>query len=113
MAVYERIREIGTIAAIGTLPGKILSMFLIEGLCLGIVGAIIGTVVGSLVVYMINISKITYNFAQHTGLILSAQIGLSDILIISAMVIIISVIASLQPAYKASKMEPIKALRHV
>jgi putative ABC transport system permease protein len=113
MAVYERIREIGTIAAIGTLPGRILSMFLIEGLCLGIVGAIIGTVVGSIVIYVINISKITYNFAQHTGLILSAQIGLSDILIISAMVIIISVIASLQPAYKASKMEPIKALRHV
>ncbi|MBM2838614.1 MAG: hypothetical protein HW415_1239, partial [Deltaproteobacteria bacterium] len=37
MAVYERIREIGTIAAIGTLPGKILSMFVIEGFCLGIV----------------------------------------------------------------------------
>ena len=39
MAVYERIREIGTIAAIGTLPGKILSMFVIEGFCLGIFGA--------------------------------------------------------------------------
>ena len=35
MAVYERIREIGTIAAIGTLPGKILSMFVVEGFCLG------------------------------------------------------------------------------
>ena len=30
MAVYERIREIGTIAAIGTVPGKILNMFVIE-----------------------------------------------------------------------------------
>jgi putative ABC transport system permease protein len=55
MAVYERIREIGTIAAIGTLPGKILSMFLIEGLCLGIVGAVIGTVVGTIVVYLVNV----------------------------------------------------------
>ena len=36
MAVYERIREIGTISAIGTLPGKILSMFMLEGLCLGV-----------------------------------------------------------------------------
>ena len=42
MAVYERIREIGTMAAIGTLPGKILSMFLIEGFCLGILGTVIG-----------------------------------------------------------------------
>ncbi len=40
MAVYERIREIGTIAAIGTLPGRILAMFLIEGVCLGIVGTV-------------------------------------------------------------------------
>jgi putative ABC transport system permease protein len=39
MAVYERIREIGTIAAIGTLPGKILAMFMLEGFCLGVVGA--------------------------------------------------------------------------
>ena len=45
MAVYERIREIGTIAAIGTMPGKILSMFLIEGFSLGIFGAAIGTAV--------------------------------------------------------------------
>jgi putative ABC transport system permease protein len=113
MAVYERIREIGTIAAIGTLPRKILAMFLIEGLCLGIIGAIIGTVLGSLIVYVLNISKITFSFAQHTGYVLTAQINLSDILTISATVIIVSVIASLQPAYKASKMEPIKALRHV
>ena len=35
MAVYERIREIGTIAAIGTLPGKIRSMFVLEGFCWG------------------------------------------------------------------------------
>ena len=46
MAVYERIREIGTIAAIGTLPGKIRSMFIIEGFCLGVVGAVIGDLTG-------------------------------------------------------------------
>ncbi len=46
MAVYERIREIGTIAAIGTLPGKILTMFVIEGFCMGIAGALIGNIVG-------------------------------------------------------------------
>jgi len=37
----------------------------------------------------------------------------ADILMISVTVIIVSVIASLQPAFKASRMEPIKALRHV
>ena len=46
MAVYERVREIGTIAAIGTLPGRILSLFLVEGLFLGVLGAVVGVLVG-------------------------------------------------------------------
>ena len=45
MAVYERIREIGTIAAIGTPPRRILALFLTEGLLLGVGGTAIGTAI--------------------------------------------------------------------
>jgi putative ABC transport system permease protein len=113
MAVYERIREIGTIAAIGTVPGKILNMFLIEGFCLGVVGALTGAIAGILIVFIVNLSKIAFDFGQQKGLILHANVNPTDILFISATVIIVSVVASLQPAFKASRMEPIKALRHV
>uniref|UniRef100_A0A7V3KNY7 ABC transporter permease n=1 Tax=candidate division WOR-3 bacterium TaxID=2052148 RepID=A0A7V3KNY7_UNCW3 len=113
MAVYERIREIGTIAAIGTLPGKILSIFVIEGFCMGMAGALIGNIAGIVLVYIINLLKISYNFGQQKGLILHANIYIIEILVISVTVIIVSVIASLQPAFKASRLEPIKALRHV
>jgi putative ABC transport system permease protein len=112
MAVYERIREIGTIAAIGTLPGKILSMFVIEGFCMGIAGALIGNIVGIALVLILNALKLTYDFGQQQGFVLKANIYPADILVISATVIVVSVIASLQPAFKASRMEPIKALRH-
>jgi putative ABC transport system permease protein len=113
MAVYERIREIGTIAAIGTPPGKILNMFVIEGFCMGVGGALIGDIVGISLVYILNLFKITYDFGQQKGFILQAGVSPADILVISATVIIVSVIASLQPAFKASRMEPIEALRHV
>ncbi|MCX5831543.1 MAG: ABC transporter permease [Deltaproteobacteria bacterium] len=113
MAVYERIREIGTIAAIGTLPGKILNMFVIEGFCMGVAGALIGDIVGIALVYILNLFKISYEFGQQKGFILQAGVYPADILMISATVIIVSVIASLQPAFKASRMEPIQALRHV
>ncbi|MHB8773400.1 MAG: ABC transporter permease [Syntrophales bacterium] len=113
MAVYERIREIGTIAAIGTQPGKILNMFVIEGFCMGVAGALIGNIVGIGLVYLLNILKISYDFGQQKGIVLQAGIAPADILVISATVIVVSVIASLQPAFKASRMEPIKALRHV
>ena len=113
MAVYERIREIGTIAAIGTQPGKILSMFVIEGFCMGVAGAVIGNIVGIGIVYLLNLFKITYSFGQQTGIVLQSGVSPADILVISATVVVVSVIASLQPAFKASRMEPIKALRHV
>ena len=113
MAVYERIREIGTIAAIGTMPEKILSMFLLEGFCLGVLGALTGVILNAGVLYILNIVDLTFNFGRQKGLILSPTIDLPDILVVSAIVIVVSVLASLQPAYKASKMEPIDALRHV
>jgi len=113
MAVYERIREIGTIAAIGTLPGKIVAMFLIEGFSLGLFGAIVGDVLGVTIVSVLNLTKLTFSFGRQKSLLLSPSINLRDILVISIIVIAISVIASLQPAYKASKMNPIDALRHV
>lgn len=113
MAVYERIREIGTIAAIGTLPGRILNMFVIEGFCLGVTGAIIGNIAGLVIIFILNMLKITYNFGRQKGLILQASINPSDIVVISVIVIIVSAIASLQPAFKASRMKPIKALRHI
>ena len=112
MAVYERIREIGTIAAIGTMPGKILSMFVIEGFLLGIIGAIAGNVIGMGIIYLLRLVKITFNFGRQL-LVLSPYVTLYDIVMISLIVIIVAVLGSLQPAFKASRMEPIKALRHV
>jgi len=112
-AVYERIREIGTIAAIGTLPGKIVAMFLIEGFSLGLFGAIVGDILGIAVISALSVAKLTFNFGRQKGLLLSPSVSLQDILTISIIVIIISVLASLQPAYKASRMNPIDALRHV
>jgi len=113
MAVYERIREIGTIAAIGTLPGKILSMFVIEGFSLGVLGAVVGNVIGLVIVYILDLAKITFNFGMQTGLVLSPTLQASDIIVVSVIVIIVAVLGSLQPALKASRMEPIVALRHV
>jgi len=113
MAVYERIREIGTIAAIGTLPGKILSMFVLEGLFLGTMGALAGDLIGVIIILILNRVGITFDFGRETGLVLSTTIAPFDVLMISIIVIFISVVASLQPAFKASRMEPIKALRHV
>jgi putative ABC transport system permease protein len=113
MAVYERIREIGTIAAIGTLPGRILSLFLIEGFSLGVLGTLVGNGIGAALIFIINLFQFRFDFGQQKGLLLSAKMYPQDFLVISIIVVLVSIIASLQPAYKASRMEPIEALRHV
>ncbi len=113
MAVYERIREIGTIAAIGTPPSKILSLFLAEGLLLGVGGTALGTAIALAAIYALNIWKITFNFGMQQGLVLSPAIRAADVAIVAAMVVIVALLASLQPAWKASRMDPVTALGHV
>jgi putative ABC transport system permease protein len=113
MAVYERIREIGTISAIGTPPGKILSLFLTEGLLLGVGGTAVGTAISLAVIYALNVWKIVFNFGQQQGLVLSPSIHPADVLIIAGLVVIMTLLASLQPAWKASRMDPVTALGHV
>ncbi len=113
MSVYERINEIGTIAAIGTKPGKIMALFLTEGLLLGVFGTLIGVVLSLIGIMGMNISGISFDFGRQKGLMLSPTIAGSDVLIVAVIVIAIAVLGSLQPAWKAAKMDPITALRHV
>ena len=113
MAVFERIREIGTIAAIGTQPSRILSLFLAEGLMLGIVGTVAGTLLSLAAIFGINLWRPTFAFGQQQNLVMAPTIATGDVLTIAAMVVVVAVIASLQPALKASRMDPISALRHV
>ena len=113
MAVFERINEIGTIAAIGTPPGKILYLFVVEGFLLGLLGTLVGVVISLVTIAGMNLSKISFDFGRQKGLLLSPTIGVGDVITVAIIVIAISVIASLQPAWKAARMDPITALRHV
>ncbi|MEN8126669.1 MAG: FtsX-like permease family protein [Planctomycetota bacterium] len=112
-SVYERIREIGTIAAIGTAPRKIMALFVTEAFFLGLVSAVIGSVIGVAAIIIIDAAGPTFDFGRKTGHILTLTVNLQDMFMISLVVIAVSVIASFQPAYKASRMNPIDALRHV
>jgi putative ABC transport system permease protein len=114
MAVYERIREIGTISAIGTPPRRILLLFVTEGLLLGLGGAALGTAISLAAIYALNVWKVSVRFGmQQSSIVLSPSVSPLDIAAIVAMVVTMALLASLQPAWKASRMDPVRALGHV
>jgi putative ABC transport system permease protein len=63
-------------------------------------------------VYALNLWPVSFAFGRQV-IVLAPSIAASEVLWIGAIVVLVAVIASLQPAWKAARMDPITALRHV
>lgn len=111
MAVYERIKEIGSISAMGTPPSKIRLMFLFEGLFLGVFGSIIGVIISLFAIFIVNIANITVAFGRNSNILLEPEVSIVQIGMTALIVIMVAIVAVMEPAFKASKLEPIEALR--
>jgi len=104
--ISERTREIGLRKAVGARQGDILSQFLIETINITLIGGAIGILGGILISFLI------YLVAQYLGydwefLISYLSIGLA--LLVS---VLVGLIFGAYPAYKASCLEPVEALRY-
>lgn len=114
MSVYERVREVGTLAAMGTSPGRIMGLFVAEGFSLGLASSIAGAALGLLVLLVLNITGVDVAFGTRNQIFsISPQIAPWEVVSACVIVLMVSVLASLQPAAKAAKLEPVEALRHV
>lgn len=111
MAVYERVREIGTIAAIGTLPSRILALFLVEGFVLGLASTAIGLLIGVAGLFAINLAHLRFNFGRMENILLEVAVDPGELAVVALTVIFVALFSSFQPAFKASRMEPVEALR--
>lgn len=121
MAVFERTREMGVLAALGWKGRQIMLLFLLEGTMIGAVGGVIGGLLSWAIVAYLGRVGIDFTFAQEMGGEAIALLGnflypsipLANIIQHVVSVIIIAAIASLIPAWQASKNEPAKALHHI
>ena len=114
MSVYERVREIGTLAAMGTPPRRIMGLFVAEGFCLGLVSGVVGVIAGLAALWVMNLTGVQVAFGKgHQIFTLAPRIAVTELASACLIVLVVSVLASLQPAVKASKMAPAEALRHV
>lgn len=121
MAVFERTREMGVLAALGMKGRQVMGLFLLEGSLIGVVGAVVGCGLGLAFIALLGTVGLDFSkFASGLG-DLGALLGgklypviTLDVLISRAvLVVIITAIASLYPAWQASRKEPAQALHHV
>jgi putative ABC transport system permease protein len=121
MAVYERTREMGVMAAMGMKSRQLLGLFLMEGAMIGIFGAVIGCIAAWMLVWAgaqvgIDFSSLTSEMDETVALMgsrLYPAIELSKIIGYGVAVAFIAALATLYPAWQAARQEPAQALHYV
>jgi putative ABC transport system permease protein len=129
ITVVERTKEIGTLKAIGFKNRHVLAEILVEGLLIGALGGVVGIAAGSAISFVmptilsrgaLGLGRAPRTVAPTGPGAPSAQTGLSytplitpeTILVAFALAVAVSVVSSLYPAWRAAKMDPIRALRY-
>lgn len=114
MAVFERTREIGILAAIGMKSGRIMLMFFAESSLLAVGGILIGLVLGGLMVYYGTVQGFFIGDMGITGIMMGetiyAYLTVGDTITLTIMAFVVTLLAALYPALMAARLEPVKAL---
>ena len=126
MAVFERTREIGLLAAMGLKRRETVALFLLEGVMIGLLGALAGSVLGGVIGAYFGRVGIDWmslyggvdvgEFGELIGLMgdrLYLRIGIGVLVERALTVGVIAALASLYPAWQASRREPAEALHYV
>jgi len=111
MIVIEKSREIAILKTMGATRRGIMSIFIIQGVIIGITGTIIGTPLGY------GISVLIQNFFTLPADVyyiahIPVRISIQDIMLVGFSAIGISLLATLYPSWQAAKLDPVEALRY-
>jgi ABC-type lipoprotein release transport system permease subunit len=119
MATFERTRELGMLLALGTHPGRLMRLVVAESIALGVIGAIMGSLIAIVLVVITHRTGIDYRWLAGGGPSELSFAGLRFSLrfyptlgVLDAVRAIAAVcVTSLVPALRASRLQPVQALR--
>ena len=118
MAVFERVREIGLMLALGMKPKIILGQIVVESLCLLAMGLLAGNLLAIATVVPlrdgIDISVVGEGMEMFgAASVLYPKLLAADMVMANVIVLVLGFLASLSPAWRASRYEPIEAITKV
>jgi len=118
VAVFERLREIGTLKAIGMTDNEVFMLFGMEGTMLGALGGFFGSLLGLILAYGLSIKGINFesmlkNTAFPMPYVIRPEVNFKVFLFAFVLTLIISALSSVFPALYARKLTPQEALRQV
>ncbi len=115
MTVFERLRELGTLRAIGTTPAQIAALLLGEAAWLGALGGLVGCVLGAVAIAAINAAGL--HMPPPPGAVDPIDLRLAFVPVAfgaaTALMIVVLVVASLAPILRATRIAIVDALGHV
>ena len=115
MAVFERIREIGLMQALGMRPSMILYQILLESFLLLLIGLLLGNIIAIATIIPlqggIDISVVAKGMEMMgSSSMLYPALKIEDMVLANVIVIILGLLTSILPAWRAASLDPIKAL---
>ncbi len=119
MMVYERIREFGMLRALGLQSSRLLALVLLESIVMTVAGTLIGLAIGvPIVLWLGEVGIDLASFAAGLsefgiGTTVYTSIELRDVVLPVVVALITAVLAALWPAWKAVRLRPAEAIRHI
>jgi putative ABC transport system permease protein len=114
MTVMERTREIGTLSALGYRRKHIMFLFMAESSAISVLGGTVGSLTAMLLMKILSYKGLIFALpGQKIPAILYPFVPFSFVVFAVALAFVSSLIASLIPAYRASRMKPVDALNSV
>ncbi|TXI22545.1 MAG: lipoprotein-releasing ABC transporter permease subunit [Nitrosomonas sp.] len=121
MAVTDKQSDIAILRTLGASPGSIMKIFIVQGTLIGLFGTLLGIIGGVILAY--NVSDVVVFIEQMFNIqFLSQEVyyiseipsdpHLSDIVTVAVVSFVLTLLATLYPSYRASKVNPAEALRY-